>query len=73
MLLFRSEQEVERWCRQRGQTHGASFPLTVGWQLAEAWADGRLHPNWQQRPRSEMRALLNGLGLTGEFWALPDP
>ena len=72
MLLFRSEQEVARWRRRCGRGHGASFPVPVGWQLAEAWADGRFHPNWQQRPRGEMRSLLDSLGLTGEFWSLPD-
>ena len=72
MLLFRSEQEVEQWCQRRGHGHGASFPVPVGWQLAEAWAGGRLHPNWQQRPRGELRDLLDGLGLTGEFWSLPE-
>ncbi len=53
-------------------SHGASFPVPVGWQLAEAWAGGRLHPNWRQRRRGEMRALLDRIGLTGEFWSLPD-
>ncbi len=71
MLLFRSEQDVAEWCRTRGSGPGATFGLETGWRLAEAWAENRLHPNWQQRDRAEMEALLCSLGLTGEFWRLP--
>lgn len=74
MLLFRSEQDVENWCQAKNRTRGATFSLSVGWRLAEAWAQNRLHPNWRGRStaeRAEMEALLHSLGLTGDFWRLP--
>lgn len=74
MLLFRSEQDVENWCQARKRERGAVFSLQVGWRLAEAWAQNRLHPNWHERDssqRAEMEALLASLGLTGDFWRLP--
>lgn len=71
MLLFRSEQDVEAWCRARNRERGATFSLPIGWRLAEAWAQNRLHPNWRERDTGEMEALLASLGLTGDFWRLP--
>ncbi len=71
MLLFRSEQDVDAWCQARGRGRGAAFSLQVGWRLAEAWAQNRLHPNWRERDKAEMEALLQSLGLTGDFWRLP--
>jgi hypothetical protein len=71
MLLFRSEHEVDQWCHARKRQRGAVFSLQVGWRLAEAWAQNRLHPNWRERDHTEMTALLESLGLTGDFWRLP--
>ncbi len=70
MLLFRSEQDVAEWCQRRGRTPGATFPLEKGWELAQAWYQDRLHPNWQRADAEKMRATLGALGLSGDFWSL---
>jgi len=71
MLLFRSEQDVAAWRQARHRPPGAEFTLEIGWRLAEAWAQNRLHPNWRESNRQEMETLLLSLGLTGDFWRLP--
>lgn len=71
MLLFRSEQDVDEWCARRGTARGAVFSVETCWQLAEAWSEGRFHPNWQKPDRQATQRLLDSLGLTGDFWALP--
>jgi hypothetical protein len=38
--------------------------------LARAWWWTRLDSDWQPRSREESQAILDGLGLTGGFWAL---
>jgi hypothetical protein len=40
-------------------------------ELAFAWWDTRLAPDWQPRTRAENQAILDRLGLTGAFWRLP--
>ncbi len=63
MRLLRSEEEVP--------ADGASLPVAQLERLARAWYGDRLDPAWRPRTREESQAIFAGLGLTGEFWALP--
>jgi hypothetical protein len=40
-------------------------------ELAHAWWDDRLSPDWSPRTREENQGILDRLGLTGPFWRLP--
>jgi hypothetical protein len=68
MLLFRSEEHVDRWCA----THDAERRPLVGfeqlWQLAVAWYANRLTQDARRPMGDEIRAIFDGLGLTGPFW-----
>jgi hypothetical protein len=68
MNLFRSDEHIERWlgARQPGATIGAQLLC----DLAQAWWDTRLRPDWRPRTREESQAILRRLGLTGAFWEL---
>lgn len=71
MLLFRSEEHVDRWCRTWRMEHGAAFSLETAWRLAVAWCGpDRREPDWRRRTVEETEALFEELGLTGAFWAL---
>lgn len=70
MLVFRSEGEVERWCAWRGRAQGAVFAPETLWLLARAWYADRLDPGWVRRSVAERQAILEGVGLTGPFWAI---
>jgi hypothetical protein len=71
MNLFRSEEHVERFNQARGYEPGATITAAKMCELAHAWWDTRLHPDWRPRTRDENQAILDRLGLTGEFWRLP--
>ena len=68
MNLFRSEEHVVRWLD--GRVAGATIPVSKLSELAHAWWSDRLPPEWQPRTRELNRAVLDRLGLTGEFWQL---
>lgn len=68
MNLFRSEEHVQRWLG--GRTPGATIPVTTLCNLAHAWWDDRLSPQWTPHAREHNQAILDRLGLTGEFWRL---
>jgi hypothetical protein len=71
MLLFRSEEHVERWCRQWGLPRGATLTLEEGWRLALAWFRvDRGAPEWRRPPVEEIERLFESLGFSGAFWAL---
>jgi hypothetical protein len=71
MLLFRSEEHVERWCRQWNLPAGAIMPFEQAWHLAHAWFSAdRGAPEWHRPPVHEVEALFDSLNLTGPFWSL---
>jgi hypothetical protein len=66
MNLFRSEEHV-----QRAGATGATIPVAQLAALAHAWWRDRLAPDWRPRTPDEGQAILEAVGLTGEFWRLP--
>ena len=70
MLLFRSEEELERWLAARGLPRGGSMSVPQAWHLAQLWDPDRLEPGWRPRTPAEAEAIFREVGLSGEFWQL---
>jgi hypothetical protein len=70
MVFLRSEEHLERWLEANGWEPGATLTASKTNELARTWWWSRLDPGWQPRPLHESQALLDGIGLTGDFWAL---
>ena len=70
MLLFRSEQHVDRWCRQWNRPRGGTLSLEQGWRLAQLWYGDRLSPDWRPKSVAQAEAVFTEVGLVGEFWKL---
>jgi hypothetical protein len=68
MNLFRSEEHVWRWLGDRPA--GVTVPVPTLAALAVAWWGDRLAADWTPHSREQNQTILDGLGLTGEFWAL---
>jgi hypothetical protein len=68
MLLFRSEDHVDRWLA--GRMPGATIPVSKLAALADAWWGDRLDPAWEPHTREQNQRILEDLGLTGSFWRL---
>jgi hypothetical protein len=69
MNLFRSEEHIARWLGPRAP--GATITVSKLSELAHAWWDDRLSPEWVPHTREQNQAILDRVGLTGEFWQLP--
>jgi len=69
MNLFRSEEHIDRWLG--GRKPGATITVAKLSELAHAWWSDRLAADWQPHGRAQNQAILDGLGLTGDFWRLP--
>jgi hypothetical protein len=69
MNLFRSEEHIARWLG--GREPGATITVAKLAELAHAWWDDRIAPDWRPHTREQNAAILGGLGLVGRFWALP--
>jgi hypothetical protein len=69
MNLFRSEEHIARWLG--GRERGATIPVAKVSELGHAWYADRLTPDWRPHTRDQNQAILDRLGLTGDFWLLP--
>jgi hypothetical protein len=69
MNLFRGEGHVDRWLA--GREPGATIPVEQLCHLAFAWWEDRLDPAWRPHTRERNQAILDAVGLSGDFWRLP--
>jgi hypothetical protein len=70
MVFLRSEEHLSRWLDANGWEPGATLSAPKLNELAREWWWARLDPSWRPRSRAESQAILEWLGLTGEFWSL---
>ena len=71
MLLFRSEEHIDRWCATWRLPKGAVMSLEQGWHLARIWyGEDRRSPSWRRRTLEETEAVFAEVGVAGEFWNL---
>jgi hypothetical protein len=70
MLIFRSEEHIDRWCRARSLGRGGTLEPEQGWKLALGWYKNKLDPAWRRHTPDEAESLLAQVGLTGPFWSL---
>jgi hypothetical protein len=70
MVFLRSEEHLERWLGANGFATGATLTAVELNELARRWWSTRLDPGWRPRTAAESQAILDELGLIGEFWRL---
>ena len=72
MLLFRSEEQVDLWCRATGEPRGQLLTLNEVWALSQAWYSDRMDPDFRGRTIEQAMTIFSRLGLTSEFWRADD-
>jgi hypothetical protein len=68
MNLFRSEEHLDRWLA--GREGGATTSVGTLCELAQAWYQDRLDPDWRPHSLEQNQAILDRLDMTGRFWRL---
>ena len=58
------------WLEDTGHPRGAVVSFQQMWALVQPWYAGRLSPEWRGRSAEEAQAILEAVGLTGDFWTL---
>ena len=72
MLLFWSEEHIEKWLKDWNLPRGEIIPLDKCWHLANAWySPDRREPEWRRLTTDEAQAAFTKLGFTSPFWHLP--
>jgi hypothetical protein len=70
--IFCSERCVTTWLDRTGHRRGYVMDLPTLWRLACGWYAGRLERGYVRREPSAAADYLRTVGLSGEFWGLPD-
>jgi hypothetical protein len=70
MVFLRSEEHLQRWLGRNGWEPGASMTATTLNELAHRWWSTRVQPDWRPRTLVESQAILDEVGLRGDFWRL---
>jgi hypothetical protein len=68
MLLFRSEETVNRWCESYQVPRRPLINLEQLWRLAVVWYANRLTAESRRPAPDEMVEVIASVGLTGPFW-----
>lgn len=63
---------MEAWLERTGHARGAVVTFDQMWALVQPWYAGRLDPAWRGRSAEEAQAIIDGVGLGGDFWRLND-
>jgi hypothetical protein len=70
MLLFRSEEDLDRYCERRGTNRGVALPRDLAWSLSKAWFRSDDPREWRWPDAARARAIFDELGLVGPMWTL---
>jgi hypothetical protein len=68
MLLFRSEENVARWCETHNVPQRPIIDLEQLWYLADTWYGNRLTVESRRPGPDEMVEIFARVGLGGPFW-----
>jgi len=69
MVFLRSEEHLQTWLDANGWEPGATLGAPTMNELSREWWGTRLDAGWRPRPAMESQAILDRLGLVGEFWS----
>ena len=70
MLLFRSEEWVEKWCKRHNLERGEMLSLQQVWELSKLWYGNRMSLEYHGRSMEQVADIFKQAGLTSKFWYL---
>lgn len=71
VLPFHRPEQVDAWCQRHGIAKGAVVPIQQVCDLGREWYGHHADVDWQKWSVQEAAAIFAKVGLTNEFWQLP--
>ena len=68
MLLFRSEEWIDEWCKRNNIERGEVLTLQKVWELSKPWYANRLSLEYHGRSPEQVAEIFKQAGLTSAFW-----
>ena len=68
MLLFQSEEWIDKWCKRKDLERGEVLTIHQVWELSKLWYDNRLSLDYHGRSAEQVAGVFGQVGLTSTFW-----
>ncbi|MBK9005514.1 MAG: hypothetical protein IPM31_00820 [Anaerolineae bacterium] len=68
MLLFQSEEWIDKWCIRTNLARGEVLTINQVWKLSKLWYHNRLLLEYHGRSIQQVADVFRQAGLTSEFW-----
>ena len=68
MLLFRSKEWIDKWCKRNNLARGEVITINHVWELSKLWYQDRLSLDYHGRSIEQVQEIFRQAGLTSEFW-----
>jgi hypothetical protein len=68
MLLFQSEEWIDKWCKRSNLERGEVLNIQQVWELSKLWYGNRLALGYHGRSTEQVAEIFRQVGLTSRFW-----
>jgi len=68
MLLFQSEEWIDKWCKRNYLERGEVLTIHQVWKLSKLWYANRMSVEYHGRSIEETKEIFRKSGLTSTFW-----
>jgi len=68
MLLFQSEEWIDKWCERNSLERGEVLTINQVWELSKLWYQDRLSVDYHGRNTEQIAEVFKQAGLRSAFW-----
>jgi len=68
MLLFQSEEWVDKWCKRNNLERGEMLSIQQVWELSKLWYGSRMSLDYHGRSIEQVAEIFRQAGLKSNFW-----
>ena len=68
MLLFQSEEWVDKWSKRNHLERGEILTIGQVWKLSKLWYGNRMSLDYHGRTMEQVAEIFKQAGLASKFW-----
>ena len=72
MLVFKDEEQIDRWCKVHHIEKGDIQPVSKVWEFSKKWYGNHLNPKWEKWTVQEAKGIFDSFGLKHPVWQMED-
>ena len=72
MLLFQSEEWIDKWCNRNDLKRGEVLTIHQVWELSKLWYHNRLSLDYHGRNIEQVAEIFRQVDLKSKFWYIQE-